>query len=74
MMSKTSRLATALMSGEQLTARQIAARYSVSNPYDMVYNLRNEGANIELRARTNSKGVTNLFYTFVQPKTKRKAA
>lgn len=74
MMSKTSRLANALLNGEHLTARQIAARYSVRNPRDMIYNLRNEGAEIELITRTNSKGVTNRFYTLVQRKTKRKAA
>lgn len=74
MISKTTRLANALMSGEQLTARQIAARYRVSNPYRMVYTLRSEGANIELITRANSKGVVNRFYTMVQPDTKRKAA
>lgn len=74
MMSKTTRLANALRSGEQLTARQIATRYRVANPHDMVYNLRNEGAEIELITRTNSKGVVNRFYTMVQTNTKRKAA
>ena len=74
MMSKTSRLAYALWNGEQLTARQIAARYRVANPYNMVYTLRSEGANIELITRTNSKGVVNRFYTMIQPNAKRKAA
>ncbi len=74
MISKTSRLAHALQNGEQLTARQIAARYRVANPYNMVYTLRGEGANIELIARANSKGVVNRFYTMVQTNAKRKAA
>ena len=74
MLSKTSRLADALRSGEQLTARQIAARYRVANPYNMVYTLRCEGANIELVTRSNSKGVTNRFYTLVHPEVKRKTA
>lgn len=74
MMSKITRLSNALMNGEQLTARQIAARYQVANPHDMVYTLRGEGANIELITRSNSKGVVNRFYMMVQNKPKRKAA
>lgn len=74
MMSKTTRLSNALMNGAQLTARQIAARYRVANPYNMVYTLRGEGANIELITRSNSKGVVNRFYMMVQNKPKRKAA
>ena len=74
MISKMDRFAHDMRSGKQLTARQIAARYRVINPYDMVYKLRNEGANIELVTRINSKGNTKRFYTMVQTNAKRKAA
>lgn len=74
MLSKTSRLAQALADGAELTAKQIAARYRVANPYNMVHVLRNEGFNIQLVTRENSKGTVNRFYTMVQPKTKTKAA
>jgi hypothetical protein len=76
-LSKTDRLVIALLAnGERLTARQIAARYRVSNPYDMIYRLRNEGMNIELNTRVNSKGVAVRVYSVHggNPKSKRKAA
>jgi hypothetical protein len=71
-LSKTDRLGIAFAEGAQLTARQIAARFRVANPYDMVYNLRNIGMNIQLDTRTNSKGETVQFYAVPQ-KTSRKS-
>lgn len=68
MISKTSRLAQALADGAELTAKQIAARYRVANPYNMVHVLRNEGFNIRLVTRENSKGAVNRFYTMTQDK------
>jgi len=73
--SKSERLAIAFATGAQLTARQIASRFKVANPYDMIYNLRKEGHNIELNTRTNSKGEAVNFYAIAPTKTsKRKAA
>lgn len=73
--SKLERLIAAFATGSQLTARQIASRYRVSNPYDMVHKLRRAGHNIELNTRTNSKGEAVNFYAMAQTKTaKRKAA
>ena len=66
MLSKTERLAVALRNGEQLTAKQIASRFKSANPHDLVYRLRNEGMDIELNARTSSKGTTRQFYSMTR--------
>lgn len=74
-LSKTDRLGIALAGGAQLTARQIASRFRAANPYDLIYNLRTNGMEIERGTRTNSKGTTVQFYAMAQRKTsKRKAA
>jgi Helix-turn-helix domain len=62
-LSKSGKLADALNAGAQLTAKQIAARFRVANPRDLVYNLRKEGMNITLNTRTNSKGRNVQFYS-----------
>lgn len=51
-----------VLNGERLTAKQIAARYNVANPYNVVYTLRMEGYPIYLNQHTDSKGrVTNKY-------------
>lgn len=64
--SKIDRLFQALISGQSLTPKQIAARYRVANPYDLVYRLRRE-IDIQMVARTNSKGVAIYAYEYVDP-------
>ena len=62
MTAATSRLLTALESGQRLTAKQIAARFSVANPHDVVYKLRNEGYVINLNTYSDTKGrMTNKY-------------
>lgn len=56
-----------VVNGEQLTAKQIANRYNVANPYDTVYTLRQEGYAIYLDQRTNSKGRTTNKYRHGAP-------
>ncbi len=56
--------------GEELTAKQIAARYNVANPYDTVYALRMEGWSIYLNQRTDSKGRVTHKYRFGTPSRK----
>ena len=54
--------AALVLNGEKLTAKQIAARYNVANPYDVVHTLRSEGYPIYLNQYTDSKGrVTNKY-------------
>jgi hypothetical protein len=76
--SKLDRLFHALISGQSLTSKQIAARYRVVNPYDLVYRLRQE-IDVRMVSRTNAKGVAIYAYEYVEPmkflsKTKRRRA
>ena len=69
------RLLTTLRSGTELTAKQISARFKVSQPYHLVYRMRENGFNVKLTERTNSKGQTKNFYSLVETnKRKRKTA
>lgn len=56
-----------ILNGEKLTAKQIASRYNVANPYDTVYTLREEGYPISLKEYTNSKGRVTQKYAFGNP-------
>ena len=66
-MSKKANVLAALKSGQELTAKQIAARYSVGNPYEVIRSLRAEGICIYGNAKTNSKGDTNTFFRIGTP-------
>lgn len=66
-MSQKERVLTALMSGERLTSKQIAARFSVANPTAVISALRFEGFPIYKNPRTNSKGETRNFYRLGSP-------
>ncbi len=61
-MSKKIKLLGTLQNGREMTAKQIASTYRVSNPYDVVYRLRQDGERIYLNQRTNSKGVVTNKY------------
>ena len=65
--SQSARLLTALQSGEELTAKQIASRFSAGNPHEVVRQLRVNGYAIFGNARTNSKGATKTFYRLGTP-------
>jgi LEA14-like dessication related protein len=67
MNTATSRVIEALESGQELTAKQIAARYKVSNPHNVIHTLRNQGYAIYLNSRTNSKGETTKKYRLGTP-------
>ena len=66
-MTKTARVLQALQNGEQLTAKQIAARFSAGNPHEVVRSLRSKGYAIYANQRTNSKGETKTFYRLGTP-------
>jgi hypothetical protein len=61
-MSKKTKLLKTLRNGRELTANQIAANYGASNPYDLIYRLRQDGERIYMNQRTNSKGAVLLKY------------
>lgn len=60
--TKTGRVLTALQEGQELTAKQIAARFNVGNPGSVIASLRNSGFAVHLNTRTDTKGrVTNKY-------------
>ena len=59
-----------ILNGEELTAKQISARYNVANPHDTVYTLRREGFSIYLNTRKDSKGRATQKYRFGTPSRK----
>jgi len=69
-MTKTNQVLSALQNGEQLTAKQIAARYSVGNPHEVIRSLREKGYAIYLNERTNSKGEVSQKYRLGTPSRK----
>jgi hypothetical protein len=68
------RLLTAMRSGTELTAKQIAARFRISQPYHLIYRLRENGFQVELVERTNSKGQSKNFYRLVEKSKRRTKA
>ena len=68
------RLLNTLRNGTELTAKQISARFRVSQPYHLVYRMRENGFDVKLTERTNSKGQTKNFYSLTETKRKRKTA
>jgi len=73
-MTINDRVLSALMNGEELTANQIASRFSAGNPHDVVRQLRLKGFAVYANARTNSKGETKTFYRLGTPSRKVVAA
>jgi hypothetical protein len=68
------RLLTTMRSGTELTAKQIAARFRISQPYHLIYRLRQNGFQVELVERTNSKGQQRNFYRLNETKRRKRAA
>ena len=67
MNTATDKVLGALENGQELTAKQISARYKVSNPHNVIHSLRNKGYAIYLNDRTNSKGKTTKKYRLGTP-------
>jgi len=66
-MTATTRLLNALRNGEELTARQIESRFSVTSGRGLVHALRTQGFAIYLNRRTNSKGIVTQKYRLGTP-------
>ena len=61
-MTSTNRILEALMSGEELTTKQISARFGVVSARGAIHTLRSEGFPIYLNKHTDTKGrVTNKY-------------
>lgn len=65
--TKQSRLLEALQNGEQLTAKQITARFGIANPTATVSDLRFAGFAVYANRRTNSRGETYTKYRLGRP-------
>lgn len=54
--TKQSRLTEALLNGEQLTVKQISARFGIANPTATISDIRFSGIPVYANQRKNSKG------------------
>lgn len=66
-MTKIDRVLAALATGEQLTAKQIEARFQVANPTATIHQLRTEGFAIYCNKSTNAKGEVKMKYKLGKP-------
>ena len=66
-MTQTTRVLNALKDGQQMTAKQITARFGAKNPRAVIQNIRFDGFPVYLNKRTNAKGVTKGFYRLGTP-------
>ena len=67
-MSKTQKLIDAFFNGEQLTAKQISARFGIANPSATVSDLRMDfGLAVYANSRKNSKGQRVTRYRLGTP-------
>ena len=65
--TKTGRVLTALQEGQELTAKQIAARFNVGNPGSVIASLRNSGFAVYLNTHTDTKGRMTKKYRLGTP-------
>lgn len=65
--TKQSRLLEALQNGEQLTAKQIAARFGIANPTATVSDLRFSGFAVYANKHTDTKGRVTTKYRLGRP-------
>lgn len=66
-MKKIDRVLYALSTGEQLTSKQISARFDVANPTAVIHQLRTEGYPIYTNKTKNSKGEVKMKYRLGTP-------
>jgi predicted ArsR family transcriptional regulator len=66
-MTKQTRLLEALQNGEQLTAKQIKARFSIANPTATVSDLRFSGFAVYANQHTDTKGRVTTKYRLGRP-------
>ena len=66
--TQTAKVATALESGAELTAKQITSRYGVKNVRSVISKLRSEGLSIYLNKRVSSfDGMSYMKYMIGTP-------
>ena len=67
MTTKSERLIEALRNGEQLTAKQITARFGIANPTATVSDLRFSGFAVYANRHTDTKGRVTTKYRLGAP-------
>lgn len=65
--TKQSRLLEALQNGEELTAKQIAARFGIANPTATVSDLRFAGFAVYANKHVDTKGRVSTKYRLGRP-------
>jgi predicted ArsR family transcriptional regulator len=65
--TKQTRVLEALQSGEQLTAKQISARFGIANPTATISNLRFAGFAVYANQHTDTKGRVTTKYRLGTP-------
>lgn len=65
--TKQTRVLEALKKGEQLTAKQIGARFSVANPTATISNIRFAGYAVYANQHTDTKGRVTTKYRLGSP-------
>jgi hypothetical protein len=63
--SVTTRVLDLLLSGSEITPKQLAARFSVANPRDIVRSIRRAGYPVNLVERQDTKGRVTRWYSMV---------
>jgi hypothetical protein len=62
MVTKSAKVIAALVNGEELTGKQISARFGVANARALISSIRKQGYPVFLNKRTNSLGETYSKY------------
>ena len=65
--TKQSRVLEALQSGQELTAKQIAARFGVKNPTATISDIRYAGFSVYANRRVDTKGRVSTKYRLGSP-------
>jgi hypothetical protein len=65
--TKQNRVLEALQSGEELTAKQISARFGVKNPTATISDLRYSGFSVYANRRVDTKGRVSTKYRLGTP-------
>lgn len=66
-MSKIAKVKKHLISGAELTPRQISGTFGLKNPYDAIYQLRNQGVCVYTNRATLADGTETVKYRVGTP-------
>ena len=62
MASQKERVLKALLSGKEMSSKQIASRFSVGNPYEVIRRIRNDGIPVMLKEFNDRHGNVTRKY------------